>query len=184
MIFRKTGLAGRQGQSATGAGRGRSAARCLLPLALAATVLSSCGSDKQVSYNSGGVTQTFSDSDAASNNFPLPLYPNAKPAGAVDAKDGSEDNHFMMLTSDDSIEKVRDFYTQKLQADGWTVEPNSFGGGLTKLDAHKKGLEASVMLAVDNKQTSISLTVSNAEEGAPKLIGQPFTPDKMNPPTD
>jgi hypothetical protein len=156
----------------------------LLFLCAAAIALGGCTSTDEVSFKSGGMTHTFMQGDAATKGFPLPLYPGAKSIGANAASGDADDEHFMMLTSADPVEKVSTFYQDKLKADGWTVSKNMVMPQLVKLDGEKQGYEASALISSDDKQTSISLSYSKAMQGTPKILGQEFTPDKLNPPTD
>jgi hypothetical protein len=154
----------------------------------AAVSLTSCGNnEKEVSFKSDGVTHTFSEGDAAkSSNFPLPLYPNAKPTGAVSAKgDGDENSSFMILTSSDKLEAVSSFYSDKLKADGWTVNVTTTMPKLVNISASKKDTEANVMLGVDEaSKTTITLAVSKESSTPTKVTKGDYTPDKLNPPTD
>jgi hypothetical protein len=149
-------------------------------------LLTACGQDNhEVSFKSGGMTHTFADGKAAGKDFPLPLYPNAQTAGAVAAKgDGDEDSDFMMLSSTDPVDKISSFYNDKLKEAGWTVKQNAFTPQLLQLNAKKPGYEASVQISSDDKQSSITLSFSKETAGTPKMTGQVFTPDKLNPPTD
>jgi hypothetical protein len=157
---------------------------------LGCLLLSACVSDNHaVSFKSGGTTQTFADGAQAGKNFPLPLYPNAQTAGEVAAKgDGDEGSYFLMLSSRDSVDKINNFYNNKLKADGWNVKQNAFNSQLLQLNAQKPGYEASVQISGGDKQTSITLSFNKAIEGVPKMTGQGqgqgSMPDKLNPPTD
>lgn len=162
--------------------------RVILPVASALSaglLLSACSSGDRVSYDSGGVTHTFqAGSDAAKVGFPIPVYPNAKVPGSVGTQGGDEMGNFMMLTSSDPVEKIRDYYQKELTKAGWQVKELQLAKELVNLAAHKDKLEASVMVSGDGNSTSITLTVAREPEGEPKVTNEIFIPDKLNPPTD
>jgi hypothetical protein len=171
----------------------------LLPACIGGVLLlSACASnDAEVSFKSGGMTHTFVQGEAATKNFPLPLYPKATAVGSNSASGDSDDEHFMMLSSSDPGSKISDFYLQQLKAAGWSAEtsgiipaaPADKGNAANvsapvMIIAHKPGFEANVMISPDDKQTAITLSVSKESNEKPKLSGKEFTPDKLNPPTD
>lgn len=151
-------------------------------------LLCSCSSSQEVSYKSGGMTQTFvagKDTISAEKNFLLPIYPNSKPTGEVQAKGEEEQNSFMMLTSPDAVPKVAEFYQAELKKAGWEIHQNQMLSELVNLSAKKDKLEGSIMISSDGKnQTSISLSVNVEPEGTPEVSKDEFVPDKLNPPTD
>lgn len=150
--------------------------------------LNGCGNnEKEVSFKSGGVTQTFSEGEAAKpSSFPLPVYPGAQPTGSVSAKgDGDEHSSFMILSSSDPLDKISAFYSEKLKADGWTVDVTTTMPKLVNISASKKDVEGNVMLAVDDaSKTTITLAVSKEAAEPTKASTETYTPDKLNPPTD
>ena len=149
-------------------------------------LLTGCGSnEKQVSFNSGGVTHTFTEGKSV-HDFPIPIYPKAQATGSVEAKgDADENSKFLMLTSDDKVDPISKFYQDKLKEDGWTVSQNSVLPSLVNIAAKKNDMEASVMVsAQDGQKTSISLSISKESKEATKMPVGNFVPDKMNPPTD
>lgn len=151
-----------------------------------ATMLSACSSQQdKVSFQSGGMTHIFTQGETALANFPLPIYPGAQASGSVSANgDKNESSNFMMLSSPDSLSQIQSFYDKQLKVAGWNVVDSPIGEQMIKLDCHKESLEASVLLTRQDKQTAISLAVSNEPDNAVKLSGKEFTPDKLNPPTD
>ncbi|HEY9793645.1 MAG TPA: hypothetical protein V6D22_24820 [Candidatus Obscuribacterales bacterium] len=174
---------------------------CVLAKLLTACIcglllLSACASnDAEVTFKSGGMTHTFVQGEAATKDFPLPLYPKATAVGSNTASGDSDDEHFMMLSSSDPTNKVSDFYLQELKKAGWSAETSGIipegaankgnsAGTPVMIVAHKPGFEANVMISPEDKQTAISLSVSKQSNEKPKLSGQEFTPDKLNPPTD
>lgn len=150
--------------------------------------LSGCGSnEKEVTFKSGGITQTFTDGTSTkTQDFPLPIYPNAKPTGEVQASnDGDENSKFLMLASNDKVEDITNFYDSKLKSDGWTVNTKLKEPQLVNLSATKNDLDASVMVSADaDGKATISIAISKQSNDAPKATGKVFTPDNLNPPTD
>ncbi len=158
---------------------------------LAAFALSACGgsNDKEVSFKSGGMTHTFSAGQATNTqDFPLPIYPNAEKTGEVQASGDEDDSKFLMLSSNDSVDKVGEFYKTKLTADGWSVTDRfRQGDKLVNLNATKDKQEASVMISAGgegNSATTITISVGKQSNDGAVQTGQNFTPDKLNPPTD
>jgi len=132
------------------------------------------------------MTHTFAEgSESKIKDFPLPIYPNAQPTGSVTAQgDDQENSSFMMLSSADSLSQVGDFYSQKLQEDGWTIHATTRMPKMVNISATRKDMEANVMVGLDSEKTTITLAVSKELEGVPKVSDEPYTPDKLNPPTD
>lgn len=146
--------------------------------------LAACSSGQQVSYQSGGMTQTWENSKDAAKDFPLPIYPNSKSSSALKASGDGDSSEFMILNSPDPVKKVVQFYSDELSKRGWKVSsleaPNS-----VNLTAIKEGQQAGIMVSQDDKnQTSITLALSAEPEGVPKVTDENYTPDKLNPPTD
>ena len=149
--------------------------------------LAACSTGQQVSYQSGGMTQTWEGGKEASKEFPLPIYPNSKASGEVSAKGDDDSSAFIILNSSDSVKQVSDYYIAELQKQGWKVTQMapSISADLVNISAVKEGQQASVMVAPDEKkQTSISIALSSEPEGVPKVTDENYTPDKLNPPTD
>lgn len=151
-----------------------------------ALLLVACGSsEKQVSFDSAGMTHTMAEGESVKkNDFPLPVYPNAQPTGSVSAKGTDEHSSFMMLSSSDSLSKVSEFYSEKLKEDGWTVNATTSMPNMVNISASKKDLEGNVMVGLDSDKTTITLAVSKEPATIPDVTGQTYTPDKINPPTD
>jgi hypothetical protein len=154
-------------------------------------ITASCaGNDKEVSYKSGGMTHTFAEGQGAiPKDFPLPIYPAASTTGSVSAEttdQASEDAKFLMLSSDDSYDKVGDFYKKQLAAAGWKVETVQTLPKLINIAATKDKYDANVMLSSDGQKTTISLAVSKTggENVVPTPSAEDYVPDKLTPPTD
>lgn len=151
----------------------------------ASLLLSACSQSQQVSYQSGGMTQTWEGGKEAEKTFALPIYPNSKAAGGVKAEGNEDSSEFVILNSSDPVNKVADYYKSELEKQGWKVSRIEPAPNLVNMTALKPGHEASVMVSLDDKdKTSITLAVSKESEGIPQVTDQNYTPDKLNPPTD
>ncbi|MBS2002563.1 MAG: hypothetical protein U0103_07955 [Candidatus Obscuribacterales bacterium] len=153
--------------------------------------LSSCGNQKEVSFKSGGMTQTFAEGqDAIPKDFPLPIYPGATTSGSVSA--GGEDqehSQFLMLSSNDSMDKISEFYQGQLKDKGWEIDKVDTSPKLVSIDAHKDKLQANAELVEDSDsdKTTISLQVSQQSDNPKEdseAAAENFKPDKVTPPTD
>jgi hypothetical protein len=168
----------------------RTASLVFLGAALAVS-LSSCGNQKEVSFKSGGMTHTFAEGqDAIPKDFALPIYPGATTSGSVSA--GGEDqehSQFLMLASNDSMDKISEFYQAQLKEKGWEIDKVDTSPKLVSIDAHKDKLQANAELVEDSDsdKTTISLQVSQQSDN-PKddseAAAENFKPDKVTPPTD
>jgi hypothetical protein len=149
-------------------------------------MLAACTSASQVSYQSGGMTQTFTaGKEAGKQDFLLPIYPNATATGEVQAASKEDQNSFRMLTSDDPVNKISEFYLAELKKNGWKVNQQSVLPTLVNISAKKEKLDGSIMISGDeHNKTSINLSVSVEAEGTPEVSKDSFSPDKINPPTD
>ena len=159
--------------------------------AISAVSLSSCGNQKEVSFKSGGMTHTFAEGqDAIPKDFALPIYPGATTSGSVSA--GGEDqehSQFLMLSSNDPMDKISEFYQSQLKDKGWEIDKVDTSPKLVSIDAHKDKLQANAELVEDSDsdKTTISLQVSQQSDN-PKddseAAAENFKPDKVTPPTD
>ena len=154
----------------------------VIPICL---LITSCSSAEQVSYQSGGMTQTFvAGRDAGGTSFLLPIYPGAKPTGEVQGKSDEDQNSYLILISSDPVNKIAEFYKKELKDKGWTIGQQQMLPELVNIQAKKDKLDGSIMISADGKNTSISLSVSVEPEGTPEVSKEDFNPDKINPPTD
>lgn len=164
----------------------------VLALVMAASMplLSGCNKEGSVSFNSGGMTQTFAEGkDAVPKDFTLPVYPGATATGSVSADGtGDEQSKFLMLSSTDPLDKVSAFYQDTLRDKGWTVDKvDTEMPKVVSITAHMKETEANVMLADDGGKTTISLQANKTGEITKEdadASNENYQPDKINPPTD
>ena len=114
------------------------------------------------------------------------MYPTATVTGSVSAEGGSDDEHsrFLMLTSKDTVEKVRKYYIEQLKAGNWQLGSEQSSGSLINLTATQKDLEANVMVSGDGQKTTISLSVNKATNSTPVPDSSNYQPNKVTPPTD
>lgn len=139
-------------------------------LIVQAGLLTGCSSN-QVSYDSGGMTHTFSEgSSAVPPDFPLPIYPQSKATGSVSAEGqpGTENSRFLMLSSQDSVGKVSDYYRQQLRERDWKIsQVDSLGTEEVNISATNKDQEAGISISSDGKRTFINLQVSRISSIGP-----------------
>jgi hypothetical protein len=161
--------------------------------------LTSCGNQQEVSFKSGGMTQTFAQGKAAiPKEFDKLVYPEAATTGSVSADgDNEEQSKFLMLTSKDSAETVSKWYQDQLKSAEWKVDkvenpsPNQ-----VSIYGHKADLDMNVMISEEGQKESgakdegqktvISLSIGKLPDGAmdTKEPTENYTPDKVTPPTD
>lgn len=169
----------------------RRVASLIVIAAISAISLSACGNQKEVSYKSGGMTQKFVEGqDAVPKDFALPIYPNATTSGSVSAGgDDQEHSQFLMLSSNDSMDKISEFYQAELKNKGWDLDKVDTSPKLVSIDAHKGKVQANAELVEDSDsdKTTISLQVSQISENPKEeseSAAENFKPDKVTPPTD
>lgn len=154
------------------------------------STLSSCNKEGSVSFNSGGMTQTFTEGkNAVPKGFNLPVYPGATATGSVSAEGSDqEESKFLMLSSPDSLDKVSEFYQNTLREQGWIVDKvDTEAPKVVSISAHTKNTEANVMLADDGGKTTISLSAGKAGDTTKEdteAQSENYSPDKVNPPSD
>lgn len=110
-------------------------------------------------------------------NFPkdFPLYPGATPAGsAVGSEKTTGKGFWLLLQSTDSLSKVTTFYTDQLEAKGWTIEEtNTMTDGST-YSVKKDKLIGTVIISTDKKtaKTTILITLepTNEQNPAPQEV--------------
>jgi len=156
-------------------------------IVLVSCLLTACGPSKEVSFKSGGMTHTFAEGQGSiPSNFSLPLYPNATTTGSVSAQDekNREGSEFLILSSNDSLDKVSHYYQDNLKSNGWTVENTQNLPNLVNISAEKGEQDANVMLSNDGKITTISLSVTREGDETGSDSNEVYTPNTMTPPTD
>jgi len=163
----------------------------IISLSAVCLLVAGCGgttteSEKQVSFESGGMTHTFSEGEkSVPAVFPLPLYPGAEATGSVQALGANEESKFVVLQSKDSVETIRKYYEDELKKQQWTIKVVVAKPNMAIMTGTKGNLQTSISVNVgDKKSSTISLNVSQEPEGVPKVTNQNYTPDKLNPPTD
>lgn len=132
----------------------------MLAVALLAACVLGCADEKPKSKI------VWKKSTALPEDFPkdVPIYPNAKLDSAVWGKGmPSEDGAFLAWKTQDEIQVVRHFLTEKLDAEGWHVisypgVPAAWmGEGGVTVVATKWGRTASFAVAAKDNATLISL---------------------------
>jgi len=163
--------------------------RLSLSLVVAGSLLGACGSSKEVTFKSGGMTHTFAEGKSAvPQDFPLPVYPGAQATGSVSAQGekSSDESQFLLLSSNDSAEKVRQFYEKELPSSGWKVATTQSMPKVISISASRDDLDASVMVSSEGDKTIINIGVSKngGPEPEPAPADENYSPDKLTPPTD
>ena len=165
-----------------------SLAKKIFGLLLPVTLLCACSNQKEVSFKSGGVTQTFSQNTSAiSDDLKDYIYPDATTSGSVSAEgENDEQSKFLMLSSKNSIETVSKWYRDKFKSANWKIVNLQEQPKLVSLTGCKNNTELSVMITEDNNNTSISLSLAKQMEGNynDDSNSENFIPNKDTPPTD
>lgn len=153
-----------------------------------AILLCSCSNAKEVSFKSGGVTQTFAQGkEAVSTDFENYIYPDATTSGSVSAEgDNDEQSKFLMLSSKSPIESISKWYQDKLKIESWKIVNKQEQPKLISITGSKNNTELSVMITGDNDNTSISLSLSKQVDSNynDDSNRENFVPNKDTPPTD
>lgn len=117
----------------------------------------------EVSVKTGSLTATYSEGQGAiPHDFPLPIYPQATVSGSMSAQDKSDkqDTRMLMLTVSDSVEKVSQYYQEKMKTDGWHIESTSTMGELANILATKEAMQANVIIAPDSPSGKTQITIA------------------------
>ena len=153
-------------------------------------IVSGCGDNNAVSFNSGGMTHTFAEGkDSVPKDFVLPVYPGATATGSVSA-DGTdqEQSKFLMLSTTDPMDKVSEYYQSALKDKGWTIDKvDADQPKIVSITAHTKQMDGNIFLADDGGKTTISLSAGKSGDTSKEDAesqSENYSPDKANPPTD
>jgi hypothetical protein len=152
--------------------------------------LSACGSNKEVSFDSGGMTHTMRiGAGSVPEDLKELVYPGATASGSQAANDDNKDSNdhskYLNLSSSDSIEKVTSWYEGALKKEGWNIEKNETMGNLVSISGTLKDAEVAINIADDSGKTSIIVNKSTSLGGIPdEEQVENFKPNKDVPPTD
>lgn len=151
-------------------------------------ILTSCaGQDKNATFKSGGMTQTFAEGkDSIPKDLSELVYPGATPTGSVSAEDDAKEmSRYMILSSNDSMDQIGNWYQEKLKAQGWEIDSTQTMPKLISISGHLKDVEVNVTVADDGGKTTISLQQGRSVDApADEETIENFTPNKVTPPTD
>ncbi len=162
----------------------------MVPLAVLGSLLflSSCGNDKKVTYESSGMTTTFSeDKNGVPGELKPFVYPEAKMAGMSSASDKEgEEAKYLSMTSTDSMQKVTEWYTTALKSNGYTVDDDDEQPRSVNISGHKDKLEINITMAEESDKTTISVSQGRSvDDPADEHEMENFTPNEDQPtPTD
>ena len=126
------------------------------------------GGKADIDINSDTVTVktdegTFSTGTNLPANWPkdAPVYPGSKItySGSTNPQEGSS-GFSVMSTTNDSVQKVTDYYTKELVSQGWKIESTSYISGTSILGATKDKRSLSMSASVSDGTTSVTLVVS------------------------
>ena len=158
-------------------------------LLLGALSISGCGNDKSVTFESAGMTHTFTEGqDSLPKDLQPLIYPGAQIAGSTSAQDkDGEHAAFMSLSTSDSLEQVSSWYEATLPKSGWTVDTSDTSQpAIVSISGHMKDVELNVLMAQDANKTTISISEGKAGEGEDvnEEEIENFTPNAVTPPTE
>lgn len=153
-------------------------------------LVSACGNNKEVSFDSGGMTHTMKVGEGSvPEDLKELVYPGATASGSQMANDDNKEvnDHakYLNLSSSDSIEKVTAWYESTLKKTGWNIEKNETMGNLVTISGTLKDAEVAVNIADDSGKTSIIVNKSTSLGGIPdEEQVENFKPNKDVPATD
>ncbi|MDX2105717.1 MAG: hypothetical protein SFY67_04870 [Candidatus Melainabacteria bacterium] len=162
----------------------------VVPLALLATLVffAGCTNQKKVTYDSSGMTTTFSeDKNGVPGDLKPFIYPEAKLAGVSSAQDKEgEEAKYLSMTSKDSMEKVTEWYTNALKSNGYTIDDDDEQPRSVNISGHKDKVEINITMAEEGEKTTISVSQGKSvDDPADEHEMENFTPNEDQPtPTD
>lgn len=159
----------------------------MVPLALAGSlfIFTGCGNEKKVTYDSSGMTTTFSeDKNGVPGDLKSFIYPEAKLAGVSSASDKEgEEAKYLSMTSTDSMEKVTEWYTNALKSNGYTIDDDDEQPRSVNISGHKDKLEINITMAEEGDKTTISVSQGKSvDDPADEHEMENFTPNEDQPP--
>lgn len=97
-------------------------------------------------------------------DFPkdFPIYPNAKPNGNLSTGGSNQEKGiWLLLSTDDDVKKVTDFYSSNLKNNGWEISNTLTVGDTVTWNCSKNGLSGNMAISKgqDNK-TAVMITLS------------------------
>jgi len=165
--------------------------RVILSAVLTAGVLclAGCGNEKSVTFDSAGMTHTFTEgNESLPKDLQKLVYPGAAIAGSTSAQDkDGEHAAFVSLSTADSLEQVASWYEASLPKAGWTIDSQDTSQpALVSISGHQKDTEINVLMAQDANKTTISVSEGKAGEGdaVDEEEIENFTPNAVTPPTE
>lgn len=125
--------------------------------------ISKSGEKGTVTYEKGGEKATFTTEGNIPSDFPkdIKIYPGAKVQGSYTGTTVEGSGGMLGLSTNDSAEKVNNYYIENLPKDGWTIEGKSQFGESYSISASKTGRTLMVMVGIDESETTISIITGN-----------------------
>lgn len=115
--------------------------------------------------NGAKTTMTTGSAAVFPANFPLPQYPQSKVQFAVGqegaAAGGASAVQSTMLLTNDSVDKVAEYYVSWLNSNGWKIDTQFKADGQSMIAASKGDQTAQVSSASSNNETTITLGMQN-----------------------
>lgn len=148
---------------------------------------SGCGNDKSVTFKSSGMTQTFSEgAEDLPDNLKGFVYPKSSVAGSTSSHDPEgEEAMFLTLSSTDPMDRVSEWYQSNLKSQGWSIDSLDNQGRMINIYGQKDDREINVLIAEDEKKTTISVSQGKAvDDTVDEQDLEKFTPNDLTPPMD
>lgn len=158
-------------------------------LSVAVLTLAGCGNEKSVTFDSAGMTHTFTEGkEGIPKDFQQLIYPGAAIAGSTSAQDkDGEHAAFISLSTADSVERVASWYAATLPKTGWSIDSqDSTQPAFVSIAGHQKDVEIAVLIAQDGDKITISISEGKSGEGdaVDEEQIENFTPNSVTPPTE
>ncbi|MGB6838980.1 MAG: hypothetical protein WBD86_00680 [Microgenomates group bacterium] len=104
---------------------------------------------------------SFEEEGKLPDNFPadFPIYPNAKLESSWTATSDETEGLSLMWETNDSIDKVADYYKDELTSGGWKLSFTSEAEDSTTLAFEKDDTSGFIGITIEDSKTVISLTL-------------------------
>jgi 5-enolpyruvylshikimate-3-phosphate synthase len=170
----------------------KNTAKMMPILTMAIFALGACGG-KEVSFSSGGMTETQkSGKDSVPGDLSSLAYPGATASGSQSSKSEdkqvTDESQYLQLASADSIDKVANWYEQTLKNAGWNIEKKDTMGNMVTISGTMKDSEVSVTISDESAGSTSILITKSTSVGAGSVPdegdNENYKPNSKIPPTD